>query len=663
MTNKYSITLSLNVLNHLGINLYSNIPAVLSETVANAWDADAENVEINLDVKKGTIIVTDNGHGMTEQDLNEKFLNVGYMRREHGEAITPRLKRRVMGRKGIGKLSLFSIASIIEVHSVKNGQKNGLIMNLDKIKSAINEEEKGTYHPEAVPIKSVKITKGTKIILTKLRKDIKKTNTFLKKRLARRFGVIGPKNKFNVKVNGTEISIKDRDYFQKLQYIWTFGTNSKEFSVPANNAEHKHLGPGKIKRNGKTYNIRGWIGTFTAAGDAKADDGESLNNISVMVRGKLAQENILDEFGDAGIYASYLIGEIEADFLDEDNASDIATSSRQRLIEDDPRYQELKKFIGLQLDQIRGDWSEYRNSAGEKKARENPSINKWFNELPTDSRKTAKSLFGKINQLKVEESDKRTLFMHSVIAVETMRYKGRLDELDNISMENVSALKSIFNDFDDIEATLYHQITSERIKVIEALQEKVAGNAKEKLIQQYLFDHLWLLDPMWERATETPVMEQAVDKEFKKVNAKLSQEEKKGRLDIKYKTAAGGHVIIELKRPNVTIKTLKLVEQVNKYRTALQKCLDETQMSDDPIEIVCILGKYPTDYKDAASQTTLKGFNVRIVLYNSLLDQAYKAYGLYLDRHKNTGRLTTLLENISSGETKLATKSSKKTKA
>jgi hypothetical protein len=38
--------LSLNVLNHLGLNLYSNVPAVLSEAVANAWDAEAHDVEI-----------------------------------------------------------------------------------------------------------------------------------------------------------------------------------------------------------------------------------------------------------------------------------------------------------------------------------------------------------------------------------------------------------------------------------------------------------------------------------------------------------------------------------------------------------------------------------------------------------------------------------------
>lgn len=48
MDNKFIMSLSLNVLNHLGINLYSNIPAVLSEIVANSWDADATRVDITI---------------------------------------------------------------------------------------------------------------------------------------------------------------------------------------------------------------------------------------------------------------------------------------------------------------------------------------------------------------------------------------------------------------------------------------------------------------------------------------------------------------------------------------------------------------------------------------------------------------------------------------
>lgn len=650
MTSKYSITLSLNILNHLGINLYSNIPAVLSETVANAWDADAELVEINIDEKKKTITVADNGHGMTEDDLNKKFLSVGYMRRENGEATTPKHKRRVMGRKGIGKLSLFSIANTIEVQTIKGKEKSGLIMQLDKIKQAIQNKQEGTYHPQPVAPSSLKVTVGTQITLTGLRKDIKKTHGFLRKRLARRFAVIGQKNKFVVKVNGEEITVQDRDYFSKLQYIWTFGPNGKQYAGLATQADPKHMNNGEVLCEGKKHNVSGWIGTFGASGDSKAEDGESLNSISIVVRGKLAQEDILDEFGDAGIYASYLIGEIEADFLDTDNEDDIATSSRQRMIEDDARYAALKEYIGKQLDEIRADWTNYRTTAGEKKARENPTIDKWFLELSKDSRSTAKSLFGKINQLKVDDKDKKTLFMHAVIAVETMQYKGRLDELASISMENVGALQAIFNDFDDVEATLYHQITSERIKVIQVLQQKVSSNAKEKLIQQYLFDHLWLLDPMWERATETPVMEQAVDKEFMKINAKLTQDEKRGRLDIKYKNTAGAHVIVELKRPDVRLKTLELVQQFGKYRTGLQKCLESAQKEKETIEIVCILGRYPSDFHDQAAQDTLRAYNARIVLYNSLLDQAYKSYSSYLEKNKHTGRLTSLLQSISDSD-------------
>lgn len=45
----YRMAVDLNLLDHLGFDLYSNIVAVLTEAVANAWDADAENVEIRID--------------------------------------------------------------------------------------------------------------------------------------------------------------------------------------------------------------------------------------------------------------------------------------------------------------------------------------------------------------------------------------------------------------------------------------------------------------------------------------------------------------------------------------------------------------------------------------------------------------------------------------
>lgn len=82
MSNKFKMSLSLNVLNHLGINLYSNIPAVLSEIVANSWDADAENVYISI--TNDEIIISDDGLGMDTEDINNKFLYVGHRKKERG---------------------------------------------------------------------------------------------------------------------------------------------------------------------------------------------------------------------------------------------------------------------------------------------------------------------------------------------------------------------------------------------------------------------------------------------------------------------------------------------------------------------------------------------------------------------------------------------------
>src|ERR1700704_6800301 len=78
-THPYELTVDLQVLRHLGIGLYSNVPAVVSEMVANAYDADAETVDVN--VKDDEIVIKDDGLGMSVWDANAKFLTVGYDKR------------------------------------------------------------------------------------------------------------------------------------------------------------------------------------------------------------------------------------------------------------------------------------------------------------------------------------------------------------------------------------------------------------------------------------------------------------------------------------------------------------------------------------------------------------------------------------------------------
>ena len=652
---KYEMSINLNVLNHLGLKLYSNVPAVLSEVVANSWDADAETVDIEIQTDR--IVITDDGHGMTLADINEKYLHVGYERRKTEPARIPKHDRPVMGRKGIGKLSLFSIADIVEIQTVKDGKKNGFSMSAKKIEDQIGIGGT-TYYPDALPDPQLtRDAEGTQITLTGLKKRVSHAPDALRKRLARRFSIIGSEYEFTVSINGAPVEVTDRDYFHKLQYLWYYGTESEKYVNLCNpqKLEHKEVREGKIEVEAEeedteafSHQVTGWIGTVEEAGDLK-DGEDNLNKIVIMVRGKLAQEDILEDFTEGGLYTKYLIGEIHADFLDLDDEEDIATSNRQEIIKDDPRYQALRSWVKNELRNVKNQWTDLRNKKGIQKARQIPAIDEWVTGLDRDKQRQAKSLFGKIGQLTLEENERTELYQHSVLAFESLRYKGYLDALDDVSPENIQAFAQIFSELDDIEASLYYQIVRERLHVIETLHKRAQSNVLEKVIQEHLYKHLWLLDPSWDRATETPLMEQNVRTAFDEIDANLNEEERKGRFDIKYKKTSGKHIIIELKRADREVDGYELQGQVDKYRNALRKLIQATG-KNEPIEVVCIVGQRLKQWENAEredeSKRSLAALNIRVVLYDELIEDAYRAYQAFLEKNRDAGQVYQLIKNI-----------------
>ena len=65
---------------HLRITLYSYIAAVLTEVVANAWGADAENGITVINENDLQISIVDDGIGMTVYDRNKMYLRVEFGR-------------------------------------------------------------------------------------------------------------------------------------------------------------------------------------------------------------------------------------------------------------------------------------------------------------------------------------------------------------------------------------------------------------------------------------------------------------------------------------------------------------------------------------------------------------------------------------------------------
>ncbi len=188
------------------------------------------------------------------------------------------------------------------------------------------------------------------------------------------------------------------------------------------------------------------------------------------------------------------------------------------------------------------------------------------------------------------------------------------------------------------------------IGVLRSLQEKLEENQRESVLRDYIYNHLWLLDPSWERARGTEHVEKQLNKFLKENTDGLTDDQKKARIDIGYRTEAGKHVIIELKRASVAVHLDDLTKQVRKYRDGARRLLDKTDYKDWPLQIVCLVGEPPPEWNDVTGkdgvQTALANVNARIVFYDDLLTNAQKQYADYIDEHVKVDKLWGIFQAI-----------------
>lgn len=667
MSSNYRMSISLNVLNHLGLHLYSNTPAVLAEVIANAWDADATTVNVNFDLSEKTITVTDDGHGMNLEDVNRKYLYVGFEKRNEGKGLTPH-GRTPMGRKGIGKLSLFSIAKQFEVFSRKEGcPEQSFLMDAVALEKAIQQDDPsspGIYEPKTIPFNADIGTHGTSIRIKELKKLrlTQQTISALRKRIARRFGILGGEHGFHIVIDSKEVTFKDRDYFHKARFLFQYGDHDyaqycnkldanedtgKALSFPRGN---RFDNEGKADKAGE-HEVHGWIAIAHRSNDLD-DRGQqdNLNKITVAVRGKVALEDILNEYRLGGMITKFIYGEINADFLDQDDRDDIATSSRQSIAVDDPRYVALHAFIDGELRYI---WN-VTNRLKEKKGLEaalmsNPFIQEWYENLkPKHLQEPARKIFAVIDRANVDDAHKQEFYANGVLAFETQKLNYAIDRLEKIDTANLDLFLKYLADVDAIEAARYFEIVQERLGVIDKFRTNVDEDAKERVLQEYVFDHLWLFDPAWERATRYERMEERLQAVVGGVQADANV-----RIDIRYRRISGAHVIIELKRASLVLSKTELETQARRYIDALTK---EISKNPDemiyPIEAVCLVGKLPRGWDNPQvkkqDEQSLRVYSIRIMTYNELIDNAFSAYAKFIEASEGVGKLRQLINDIRS---------------
>lgn len=656
----YEMRISLNVLNHLGLSLYSNTAAVLAETIANAWDADASQVAVDVDPATKTISVSDNGVGMNLEEINQKFLYVGYQKRTDAGEFRTLKGRKPMGRKGIGKLSLFSIANRISVYTKKKGElPQSFLMDSQKIRNEIQTENASTpgiYKPEQIEHDRLIAEHGTILRIADLKKlrITDNTVTGLKRRIARRFSILG--SDFRVLVNGDEVTFSDRDYFHKARFIFQYG---EDYAQHCTNLDKDNKSGEKMKYgrdfqfddNGQKavngiHAIKGWVAIAHRSNDldGKSENEDNLNKITIMVRGKVAQEDILHSFRLGGMITKYMFGEIHADFLDQDDKDDIATSSRQSISEDDPRFKALTAFLKAELKDIWVETNKLKEKKGVEKAlQENLPLKEWYDKLPQQLRPRADKIFAAIDRANIDENEKGEFYAYGVLTFERLRLHATAEIIDDLNEESFLRFLA---DVDAIEAAHYREIVSERLCVIQKLQQSVRKNKREKEVQKYIFEHLWLLDPAWERATEFERMEERIQRAIPQKSRRYL------RMDIRYRRVAGAHVILELKRASRRLHKTDIERQLGDYMSAVRKQLNEdSQQIRLPIEGICIVGRLPIGWEEDSEirrreEDSLRLLGIRVLTYTELINNAESAYAKFLKVRSKTKELAARLEDI-----------------
>ncbi|MCI6583723.1 MAG: ATP-binding protein [Mobiluncus sp.] len=435
---EFKFEFSLSVLDQLGRKLYRNFITILGEAVSNSWDADARNVWIELDRDRRQLRIRDDGIGMTESDMQDKFLKIGYTKRRGGATRTAS-NRPFIGAKGIGKLALLSCADRVQIISkVKGNDSVGCeIDNLiidEAMSNDLSTDQLSLNLPSPAGITALDAyASGTFLIFDQLRVS-NSTDEYLRKALALyfRFSFIDPT--FTIHYNGIPISEKDlKSLADSTEFVWQIGTEEDQDSFLQTIDSKFSTKLSGVFPNG----VHGFIASTKAPKDLLIFGSGNRVGIDLFVNGRLRERNFVEDRFSARIASQYLYGQIHFDAIDTDTTEDLFTTSREGVIRDNPEVEALINSLRKASVQIFDNWDEWRLKLRESGDEENKRLSRTQRATRTIVDEQAKSLF---------QDDYEKILKHLNVA----QKEGLESNLANYSiiytLENL--LRSLIDEFD-----------------------------------------------------------------------------------------------------------------------------------------------------------------------------------------------------------------------
>ena len=640
---QYRMTVAGQLFNHLGLQMYSGAVPAISELISNAYDAMARNVWITIPTGHSItysdeIEVKDDGHGMSFDECNSRYLLVGSDRRSSHSEWTDEYNglpsRKVQGRKGIGKLAGFGIARMITVRTVKDGLIAHFALDFDTLTRSSEFADTEGYSPDELPEDGVRTddAPGTSIRLSRLKISRSVDEGQFRKSIARRLLILD--TNFTVHVNGTAILREETP----LQFRFPEGTNAGEW------------GTAELE-NGQQFEW--WAGFCTTT-----IPEEEQRGFVVYVRGKLAQTPWFFDlsggtWGQHGM--QYLTGEIKADFLDED--VDLIATDRGTVRWENPTAHPLKEWGRSKIRELLDAWVDKRREAKVRSSKVQNYLEQ-AEKLPEREQRVFKSVVDRIcaipqldrDQDGKDIADELVEFVYN--ALTNRAFLDAIKRLNAASPSDVDQFTKVLTEWDVIELVNTAHVVKGRVEIIRKFGQMIGEQVPEKPdMQEYVRDHPWLIDPKWTALAHEKSLDRLIMDKFGLQRSEES--EGRRRLDFfclgdRFKTA----YIVETKRPGDLVGRAEF-DQLRDYVLFLRQRLmhDENQENARIVVQGLLIADRirPEDEMHAQHAQNSGTFDIRT--WNSLLTSAETMHEEFLNVIKERApeddpRMTFLAEEF-----------------
>ena len=537
------------VIEHLGIQMYQSPVNAIAELVANAWDADATSVEIELPETAtdpdATFAIRDNGIGMDFDECQDLYLAVGRNRRGEETEEQTAAGRPVLGRKGIGKFAGFGIASLVTVETVSRATGERTVFCLD-LEALTADDEPSTGRKEidvvdyAPPDERRKEQHGTAITLSRLTIHRAPSQNRFRTSMARRFLLHQGQADFTVSVQGESLP----QSYDVAGFEYQF---PKHLPEPIDDVEIDEDGWG-LETVGDNE-IR-WRFLFRK----DTIDEEELKGVAVFAGGKLAQRPFFFNLtgGLTGQHgAEYLAGQVVADFIDQLPADLIATE-RQRVNWDRVETAPLLDWGRARLRLVFRAWAKLRAAEKMRRLEERlVGFAERLDRLPKHEGKTVKRALmslGSISTLSEEQFD--DLGRAVLAAWEQGRLTELIAEIAESEDLDESALLDVLVEARVLTALQTVEVVRTKLEAIQGLRRRIAERELENAVRDFIAKNPWLISPEWETFKKESGLRRIIKEAA--AAATLSGEVYRGRVDL---TMASGHhlLVLEFVRPGRSV--------------------------------------------------------------------------------------------------------------